>query len=250
MKDSMQLPITKSGPAKVGRKSDFVSYKGLLSGAENWVGRRSKSLLISKHEAKLDSNGSRVMVLAGCTSCGREGFWAAGYFAQGRAGCRPCGNPITVPLWLSRRTNQMKDRCINPNNKRYADYGGRGIKFSFDSPLACAIYVRDNLGVDRSRQIDRIDNDGNYAPGNLRLSTKQQNQSHTRSHQLAPSFHEFRRRFPGVRYADSTLRRLLCIGLSFSEIAERWNLPSTKPKGVYGTFSTPDPYIASLHQDS
>jgi hypothetical protein len=249
MTDSLQPQIIKSGQTKVGRKSGFVCYKGLLSGEENWVGRRSKSLLISRHEAKLSPGGSKVMVLAGCTTCGKEGFWAAGYFVEGRAGCRPCGNPPSIPRWLLNRCIGAKQRCTNPKTKRWKDYGGRGIKFLFESPVAMGIYIQKNLGLDRSRQIDRIDNDKHYGPGNLRLSTGEQNQSHTRKNRLNPSFHEFRARYPEVRYADSTLRRLICIGLSFSQIVERWKLPSFKPKGVYGTYSTPDPYIASLHRD-
>ena len=55
----------------------------------------------------------------------------------------------------------------------------------------------------------------------------------------------FRQRHPEVRYADSTLCHMISKGFSDAEIIKRFNTPSSKPKGVYGTFSTPDPDIVS-----
>jgi hypothetical protein len=99
-------------------------------------------------------------------------------------------------------------------------------------------------------QLDRIDNDGHYEPGNLRWSTQQQNLAHTRKRPLSAARDRFRQLYPEVRYADSTLRRLIGEGMTFEEIEDRFhNLDSFKPKGKYGTFSTPDPFIASLHKD-
>lgn len=68
--------------------------------------------------------------------------------------------------------SQMKSRCMNANDKRYRDYGGRGIKIcerwisSFESFLL-------DVGKKPSpiHSIDRIDNDGNYCPENVKWST-------------------------------------------------------------------------------
>jgi hypothetical protein len=61
-----------------------------------------------------------------------------------------------------------KDRCNNPNNDRYADWGGRGIKFlftSFEQFFA-------ELGPKPPRYVlDRINNNGHYQPGNVRWVT-------------------------------------------------------------------------------
>lgn len=76
----------------------------------------------------------------------------------------------------------MKRRCNNPNNKQYADYGGRGIKvcneWKDDYP-AFASWARE-AGYEHGLQIDRIDNDGPYAPGNCRFVTQSQNQRNRR----------------------------------------------------------------------
>lgn len=76
---------------------------------------------------------------------------------------------------LSRGSN-ARDRCGNPNNKSYHRYGGRGIGFDFASVEDYVAHV----GViavcgDFSGHVDRIDNDGDYAPGNLRIVSPQDN---------------------------------------------------------------------------
>jgi hypothetical protein len=115
-----------------------------------------------------------------------------------------------------------------------------------------AVWLIENLGepADRGMEIDRIDNNGHYEPGNLRWATASLNVSNTRKRRINAEAHAFRMAHPDVRYADATLRRLIGSGLSWPEIVKRWNTPSSKPKGVYGTCSTPDPDIASLFQGS
>jgi hypothetical protein len=69
----------------------------------------------------------------------------------------------------------MKSRCGNPNNSHYHRYGGRGIKIC-EEWLDDFQAFYDYMGPrDMTQSIDRIDNDGNYEPGNVRWVTKGEN---------------------------------------------------------------------------
>lgn len=71
----------------------------------------------------------------------------------------------------------MKERCTQDYNKAYPNYGGRGISMCDDwmnNPIHMIEYCEDN-GWYKGCEIDRIDNDGNYEPGNVRFVTAKQN---------------------------------------------------------------------------
>jgi len=79
----------------------------------------------------------------------------------------------------------VRSRCSNTNNEGYPGYGGRGIKLFplwENNPLAFIHYVEqlDNCGK-VGYSLDRIDNDGNYEPGNLRWATQKQQNSNKRT---------------------------------------------------------------------
>lgn len=77
---------------------------------------------------------------------------------------------------LSNRFHQIKYRCNNPNSPVYKYYGGRGIRCVFASFETFFKYVTCELeGSPIGMDIDRIDNDGHYEKGNLRLVTHKEN---------------------------------------------------------------------------
>ena len=72
--------------------------------------------------------------------------------------------------------HNILDRCYKPENRRYKDYGGRGIKNNFVSFKDFYDYVVNELKADpRYLTIDRIDNDGHYERGNIRFVTRAEN---------------------------------------------------------------------------
>lgn len=66
----------------------------------------------------------------------------------------------------------MVRRCRDPRVKGFKNYGGRGIAV-YDRWLDFWSFVADMPPrPSRSHTIDRIENDGNYEPGNVRWATK------------------------------------------------------------------------------
>lgn len=74
--------------------------------------------------------------------------------------------PIEYRAWV-----HMRQRCNNPNNPGYLDYGGRGIRVC-DRWNKFENFLTDMGERPEDRSLDRINNDGNYEPSNCRWATR------------------------------------------------------------------------------
>ena len=79
----------------------------------------------------------------------------------------------------------IKQRCFNPNHQYYSHYGGRGITICDRWKNSSENFLADMGSKPTAKHsIDRIDNDGDYCPGNCRWATKAEQENNKRNNRL------------------------------------------------------------------
>ena len=169
-----------------------------------------------------------------CFACGKKHAGAKN--AERRGHREIIGDPVLLSLWGHRYTG-MVSRCYDENHKAFPNYGGRGVGVFvgwLDDRREFFRYAKtltswDQLGLD----FDRIDNDGHYCPGNVRLVERKINSRNKRTNTLLSCFgetmpvSEFHERFcPGWRSVNSIFHHLNH-GKSPEEIVERYRRHSS-----------------------
>lgn len=186
----------------------FVSSEPAL------VGRRFSWVRIISPERRWSQGRNHSRVLTECQGCGAVQWTLLENLRNGRSkGCQHCSQPRQIPRWLDRRLTAARRRCENLNDPEFQRYGARGIRFEFASVTAAGAYLIRTFGLpDRQMEIDRIDNNGPYAPGNIRFATRTQNAGNREITVLS----RFEQRY--WPYAETTTRRKLAEGMTRKEI--------------------------------
>lgn len=78
-----------------------------------------------------------------------------------------------------RSWDHMLQRCLNPSNDSYKNYGGRGIRIC-ERWMVFENFFADMGSRPPNKTLDRKDNNGNYEPGNCRWATPKQQMNNTR----------------------------------------------------------------------
>ena len=257
MTDLQQHQTTSSGLR--GRRSPYnlespppaahISYKPEMVGEQyGWV-------KIISPEKCWNKTMNHCRVLTKCQGCGSIQWQDLGNLKSGKSkGCQSCSQPRQIPLWLDRRLTAAKQRCENPKDTGYHNYGGRGIEFKFSSVTEAGLYLIKSYGLPkREMEIDRINNNGDYAPGNIRFVTHSQNNSNKRTTVLSRFDQQY------WAYSYSTVIRKLSSGMTREEIIQdaenavkekrrNWKLISARLD--FMTYEMPDDIIVLPYREN
>ncbi len=126
-----------------------------------------------------DSNGNAFWKCV--CSCGVVRSFRGDRLKSGKTkscGCLSLESKSSIPLYIRQVFSGMMQRCYNPKSKAFPRYGGRGIVVCDEWIGKCELFFK-YIG-DRPtdlHSIDRVENDGNYEPGNVKWSTREEQQN-------------------------------------------------------------------------
>lgn len=146
----------------------------------------SKKLLGGKQMVVIHGNTKYTdCIVDGCESKHYSKHMCRQHYEKTYFPLRGKGKSPEHRLW-----SRIQQRCYNLNYAGYKNYGGRGIEVYSEWRLDMQKFL-DYIGKRPSSEysLDRINNDGNYEPGNVRWATAKQ-QANNRRQRKPASFYE------------------------------------------------------------
>lgn len=195
MKDYEQQKIMSSGSR--GRRSQYNLEKlppaAHISYKPEMVGTRLGWVTIISPQKRWSQKWNHCYVLTKCNGCESIQWQDLNQLQRGKSkGCQACSQKRKIPIWLEKRLTAAKSRCENERDPEYRNYGARGIKFRFASVIEAGQYLMSLYPqLSRHLEIDRIDTNGNYEPGNIRFASHEQNQANKRNTVLSEFKQEY-----------------------------------------------------------
>lgn len=201
-----------------------------------WLKKLDLGTLKITGSAIVTRERSRQYIEATCVSCGETKEYLVDNIIAGKTSNCRCQRRLKYTdrraKVLGERYDAINQRCNNPRNANYANYGGRGIECRLTREAFIKYMLTNHPHPSyKGVEIDRVDNDGHYEAGNIRLVDKSENlRNKSTSKTLTYSgitivaadlWSYLRRDYPDFSLSKGTTAKLAAMGISVEDILSR-----------------------------